>query len=291
MTTMKRMTALALLSAVAFTAACCSFGPAWRKPKMETPAVFRGKSFGQGNMADLPWQSVLRDGKLTALLTDVFNANRSLASLQHHVEEARQYVTIARAPLFPWIGYSASSSTGMNQQGGAVIAQTGGLTSNPGSAALAASWELDLWGKTRKGVESAAASAQVAQEELNNMRVSLLRQAACGYLQLMMLDEQLRIAHASVESYRESLHLFQNQLEAGIADKLQTASAQAALAAAEAEIPALQMQIAELENTLSTLAGRMPGHIARSSDLKAFADASKVAAGIPADVLARRTPT
>ncbi len=288
MTTMKRMTALALLSAVAFTAACCSFGPAWRKPKMETPAVFRGKSFGQGNMADLPWQSVLRDGKLTALLTDVFNANRSLASLQHHVEEARQYVTIARAPLFPWIGYSASSSKGMNQQGGAAIAQTGGLTSNPGSAALAASWELDLWGKTRKGVESAAASAQVAQEELNNMRVSLLRQAACGYLQLMMLDEQLRIAHASVESYRESLHLFQNQLEAGIADKLQTASAQAALAAAEAEIPALQMQIAELENTLSTLAGRMPGHIARSSDLKAFADASKVAAGIPADVLARR---
>lgn len=288
MATMKKTMAITLLGAVALGAASCSFGPIWRKPQMAVPEVFRGKSFHEGNMADLPWQVVLKDAKLTTLLTDVFNANRSIVALQHNVQAARQYVTIARAPFFPWLGYSASSSKGMNQQGGAAIAQTGGITTNPGAAALSASWELDLWGKTRKGVESAMASAQAAQEELNNLRVSLLRQVACGYLQLMMLDEQLRIAHASVESYRESLHLFQNQLEAGIADKLQTASAQAALSAAEAEIPALQMQIAELENTLSALAGRMPGHIARSGNLQAYAEASRVAAGIPADVLARR---
>ena len=288
MATMKKTMAITLLGAVALGAASCSFGPMWRKPQMAVPEVFRGKSFHEGNMADLPWQVVLKDAKLTSLLTDVFNANRSIIALQHNVQAARQYVTIARAPLFPWLGYSASSSKGMNQQGGAAIAQTGGVTTNPGAAALSASWELDLWGKTRKGVESAMASAQSTQEELNNLRVSLLRQVACGYLQLMMLDEQLRIAHASVESYRESLHLFQNQLEAGIADKLQTASAQAALSAAEAEIPALQMQIAELENTLSALAGRMPGRIARSENLQAYAKASRVAAGIPADVLARR---
>ncbi len=288
MATMKKTMAITLLGVVALGAASCSFGPIWRKPKMAVPAVFRGKSFHEGNMADLPWQVVLKDAKLTSLLTDVFNANRSMAALQHNVQAARQYVTIARAPLFPWLGYSASSSKGMNQQGGAAIAQMGGVTTNPGASALSASWELDLWGKTRKGVESAKANAQAVQEELNNLRVSLLRQVACGYLQLMMLDEQMRITRASVESYRETLHLFQNQLEVGIADKLQTGSAQAALSAAEAEIPALQMQITELENTLSVLAGRMPGPIARSGNLRAYAEASKVAAGIPADVLARR---
>lgn len=282
---MKKATAL-LLAALCTTA--CTFGPKWKKPEMPVPAEFRGKSVGQGNMADLPWQSVLHDAHLAGLLTDVFTANRSLTALYHNVDVARQYVTVARVPLFPFVGYGGSSSKGMNQQGGANIAQTGGITTNPGSLSMSASWELDLWGKNRRGVESASASAQAAQEEFNNLRISLLRQAACGYLQLLMLDEQLRITRASVESYRESLNLFNNQLEYGVADKLQTASAQAALSAAEAEIPALEMQIAELENTLSALAGRMPGHIARGGSLRSFAAASTVAAGIPADVLARR---
>lgn len=255
---------------------------------MPVPDEFRGKTLGTGNMADLPWQAVLKDAKLQALLNDVFEANRSLVAMRHNVDIAREYVTIARVPLFPWAGYSASTSKGMNSQGGANIAQTGGFTTNPGAAALSASWELDLWGKNRRGVESAVASAAATAEEFNNLRISLLRQVACGYLQLLMLDEQLRITRSSIEYYRESCRLFQHQLDAGIADKLQTASAEAALAAAEAEVPALEMQIAELENTLSVLAGRMPGRIERGGTLKSFAAASSVAAGIPADVIARR---
>ena len=255
---------------------------------MPVPEEFRGKMVGTSNMADLPWQSVLKDANLQNLLTDVFAANRDLRALQYNVDAARQYVTIAAAPLFPWVGYGASTSKGMNSQGGAGVAQTGGITTNPGSAALSASWELDLWGRMRNGVESARASAAAAQENLHNLRISLLRQAACGYLQLLMLDEQLRITRSAAESYRKSLNLFQDQLEAGYADKLQITSAQAPLAAAEAEIPALEMQIAELENTLSVLAGRMPGRIARSGSLSSFAAASKVASGIPAQVIARR---
>ncbi len=268
--------------------ASCTFGPDWSTPEMPVPAEFRGPSVAESSMADLPWQQVLHDSKLQALLEDVFNNNRSLQALQHNVDAAGQYITIARASLFPWVGYNASTSKGMNQSGGAAVAQMGGDTANPGAASASASWELDLWGKTRKEVESASATAQSVQEQFHGLRVSLMRQVACGYLQLLMLDEQLEISKASVESYRDSLQLFQNQVEGGVADKLQTTSAAAALAAAEAEIPRLQSQIAELENTLSVLAGRMPGPIARGGSLKSFAAASKVAAGIPADVIARR---
>ena len=285
MTSMKKVTILALAT---LCTSACTLGPIWKKPDMDVPEVFRGKTIGKGNMADLQWQTVLRDAKLTSLLNDVFAANRDLRALWHNVDAARQYVTVARAPLFPWVGYGASTSKGMNSQGGAAIAQTGGVTTNPGSASLSASWELDLWGKTRRSVESAEASAAAAMENFNNLRISLLRQVACGYLQLLMLDEQLRITRSSVDSYRESLQLFQYQVEAGIASNLQTASAQAALAAAEAEIPAIEMQITELENTLSVLAGRMPGRISRGGTLSGFAAASRVASGIPADVLARR---
>lgn len=284
---MNKTAILILAGAAAFTTAC-TFGPIWTKPEMPVPAEFRGNGIGGSSMAELPWQSVLRDPNLQNLLTDVFENNRSLEALAHNVDAARQYVTIARAPLFPWLGYGASTSKGMNQSGGAGIAQMGGVTTNPGSVSASASWEIDLWGKTRKGVESAEASADEAQEQLNALRASLLRQVSTGYLQLLLLDEQLRITRASVASYRETLQLFRDQQSAGVADRLQTASAEAALAAAEAGIPSLEMQIAEMENTLSALAGRMPGHISRGGSLSSFANASKVSSGIPADVLARR---
>jgi len=284
---MKKSAVLILAGTVAL-ATSCKLGPSWTEPNMEVPAVFRGNSIGGGTMADTPWQSVIKDKNLIALLTDVFNNNRSLETMKHNVDAARQYVTIARAPIFPWFGYGASTSKGMNSQGGAGVAQTGGVTTNPGSIAASASWELDIWGKTRRDVESAEASAQEAQEQLHNLRASLLRQVATGYLQLLMLDEQLRITRESAESYRDSLKLFTDQFGTGIADGLQVASAKAALAAAEAEIPAIEMQIASLENTLSVLAGRMPGHIARGGSLQQFVSRSKVSAGIPADVIARR---
>lgn len=276
-----------LAGAVVLTTAC-TLGPIWEKPQMEVPAVFRGAGMSGSNMADLPWQAVMKDGNLQALLNDVFANNRSIAALQHNVEAARQYVTIARAPMFPWLGYGASTSKGMNSAGGANITNTGSTTANPGSAALSASWELDIWGRTRRGVESAEASAMEAEEELNNLRISLMRQVATGYLQLLMLDEQLRITRESIDSYSNTLRLFNDQLKEGVVDLLQVSSAKAALAAAQAEAPALEMQIAALENTLSMLAGRVPGKIARSGSLKSYMNASRVAAGIPADVLSRR---
>ena len=281
---MKRALLLSL-AGVAGLAASCTFGPIWSTPEMPVPAEFRGNGLAGSTMADLPWQQVLKDENLQKLLDDVFANNRSLEAMMHNVDSARRYITVARAPMFPSVGYLAQASKGASNP---ATISTASETRIPGAAGLSASWELDIWGKTRKGVESAEAQALAAEEGLNNLRISLMKQVASGYLRLIMLDEQLKIANDAVSSYRESLKLFENQLEGGVADRLQTASAQAALSAAEAQIPNLQMQIAEMENTLSVLAGRAPGAIARGGNMMAFANASGVAAGIPADVIARR---
>ena len=281
---MKRALLLSL-AGVAGLAASCTFGPIWSTPEMPVPAEFRGNGLAGSTMADLPWQQVLKDENLQKLLDDVFANNRSLEAMMHNVDSARRYITVARAPMFPSVGYLAQASKGASNP---ATISTASETRIPGAAGLSASWELDIWGKTRKGVESAEAQALAAEEGLNNLRISLMKQVASGYLRLIMLDEQLKIANDAVASYRESLKLFENQLEGGVADRLQTASAQAALSAAEAQIPNLQMQIAEMENTLSVLAGRAPGAIARGGNMMAFANASGVAAGIPADVIARR---
>lgn len=277
------------LAATGLLLSSCSFGPAWNgAPEMPVPTEFRGACITESNMSDLAWQEVLRDPQLQSLLNDVMTRNGSLEAMQHNVEAAHHYVTMAAAPLFPWFNYGANTTKGMNSSGGAAVVHTSSTTTNPGSMALNASWELDVWGKTRKGVESAVASADGADASYGAMRISLMRQVACGYLQLIMLDEQLKIAKDSVESYRESLELFQAQQDGGLGTGLQTAAAQAALAAAEAQVPNIESQIAALENTLSALAGREPGPIARGGSMMRFAEASKVAAGIPAQVLARR---
>lgn len=284
-----KTTSLLSLAAAGLLLSSCALGPVWNgAPEMPVPAEFRGAGISESNMSDLAWQEVLSDPNLQALLNDVLEQNGSLEAMQHNVEQAYHYVTMAAAPIFPWFNYGANTAKGMNSSGGAAVVHTTSTTSNPGSMALNASWELDIWGKTRKGIESAEASADSANASFGAMRISMMRQVACGYLQLIMLDEQLGIAKEAVESYRESLALFQEQQEGGVGTGIQTAAAQAALAAAEAQVPALESQIVALENTLSSLAGRTPGHIHRSGSMGAFAAASKVAPGIPAQVLARR---
>lgn len=194
---------------------------------------------------------------------------------------ARQYITITEAPLFPWADYSGSVSKGSNYTGGS-IAQTTGTTLTPGAIDAGISWELDIWGKTRRMTEAARADYLASEEGQRALMLSLLRQVADSYLQLLQLDEQLAIVQKSVESYSESLRLFDEQLEGQVGDRLQVASAKAALASSQAQIPAIQVQIANLENAVSVLAGRAPRHIRRSGSTRDIAYNVKVPAGIPA---------
>ena len=163
---MKRSIILGLAGAAGLVASC-SFGPMWSTPEMPVPAEFRGAGVSDSTMADLPWQQVLNDAHLQALLNDVFANNRSLEAVMHNVESARRYITVARAPMFPSLGYLAQGSKGASSP--ATVA-TANETTIPGSGGLSASWELDIWGKTRKGIESAEAQALAAEESFNNLR-------------------------------------------------------------------------------------------------------------------------
>ena len=117
--------AILFLAAALVMSTGCKVGPDWSKPNMAMPAAFRGGCIGSGSMADTPWQSVISDSNLKSLLNDVFSNNRSLEAMQRNVNAARQYVTIARAPIFPWFGYGAHSSKGMNSSVGSKVQREG----------------------------------------------------------------------------------------------------------------------------------------------------------------------
>lgn len=277
----------AVLLGTAFTVSSCMMGPDFKPVDMPMPAAFRGAPASTESIADLPWWKVLKNKDLQDLLTDTYNNNRDLKATMARVEQARQYITVTEAPLFPWASYTANLSKGSNYASG-IVTQTNGTTQSSGTIIGGVSWELDLWGKTRRMTEAARADYMASEEGQRALMLSLLRQVADSYLQLLQLDEQLAIVQKSVESYSESLRLFSEQLEGQVGDRLQVASAKAALSSSQAQIPAIEAQIANLENAVSVLAGRQPGHIRRSGSTRDIAYNVKVPAGIPAYILSRR---
>ncbi|MFR6355128.1 TolC family protein, partial [Akkermansia sp.] len=276
-----------ILLGTAVTASSCMMGPDFKPVDMPMPAAFRGAGASTESIADLPWWKVFKNKDLQDLLTDTYNNNRDLKAAMARVEKARQYITVTEAPLFPWADYAGGLSKGANYTSGNIV-QTTGTTLTPGMIDGGISWELDIWGKTRRLTEAARADYLASEEGQRALMLSLLRQVADSYLQLLQLDEQLAIVQKSVESYSECLRLFDEQLEGQVGDKLQVSSAKAALASSQAQIPAIEAQIANLENAVSALAGRAPGHIRRSGSLRDISYNIKVPAGIPAYILSRR---
>ena len=147
----------AILLGTAFAASSCMMGPDFKPVDMPMPAAFRGAPAATESIADLPWWKVFKNKDLQDLLTDTYNNNRDLKAAMARVEKARQYITITEAPLFPWADYSGSVSKGSNYTGGSIV-QTTGTTLTPGALAAGISWELDIWGKTRRMTEAARAA-------------------------------------------------------------------------------------------------------------------------------------
>ena len=118
--------------------------------------------------------------------------------------------------------------------------------------------------------------------------ISLIGEVAQNYFQLLALDKQLEIARESTNSFGESLNIFNERLQGGVASKLETSSAEALMDAAAATIPELEQQVALQENQLSVLLGQNPGAILRGNVSLEKQASPEVPAGLPSALLERR---
>ena len=167
----------------------------------------------------------------------------------------------------PAVGYEANADRGRNAQLGNAFTQGKGATGNGFDGYLAAAWELDLWGRVRRLDEAARSQYLATEDARRGVQLSLVSEVATDYFELLELDEELAIAHRATDAFGESLKLFNRQLEGGVASRLDTESAEAAMAASAARIPAIEMEITIKENEISVLVGRTPGPVARGARL------------------------
>ncbi len=268
----------------------CAMGPDYRRQKTSLPESFRGASApGTNSIADLPWWTLFRDPVLVDLVEVAMTNNYDLKRIVAQVEQARQQITVARSPLFPQLGYQGLLGRGQNAVAGVPSPSSGQTLTTP-MALGSLSWELDVWGQIRRMTEAARAQYLATQEGQRNMRLMITCDVATAYLELLTLDAQLAILRNATNAYAGTLKIFQDRLAGGVASRLETDRASAALAKAAASVPEWERRVVVAENAINLLLGRPPGTVPRGSlavgEQTAFGP--EVPAGLTSDLLRRR---
>ena len=288
---LRTATALAL---VASTAACM-VGPDYSRPSVETPLAFKQGGVREDSAAYVAsrkgwrparpndgaergdWWRVFKDPTLDRLirLVDVDNQNLRVSVAAYR--QARAFVAQAQAALYPTV-IGAPSIT---------RSRTAGNERTSVSIQGQANWELDLFGRIRRDIESEVATAQASAADLAAVRLAIQAELATNYMQLRYQDSLQKLLNETVEAYKKSVAITENQYNAGVAARSDVITAQTQLQTTQASAIATGLQRAIFEHAIATLIGRPPSELSLSAALLPVRPPA-VPVGIPSDLLERR---
>lgn len=277
------MRRLALLLAAGTLAGC--LGTPYERPPLTVPAQFRISTAETPGAADTQWWTGFGDPVLDQLVTEALANNDDLRIAAARVDEFHGAMVTTRAPLFPGIGYSASS--GQEKPSRQVAGPGNDAVRTTTAGGFTAGWEIDVWGRIRNLTAAANADWKASDADRRAAVLSVVGATVSGYVTLLSLDEQLRTAEGTVESRRKALDVFEKRHAGGVISGVELAQARSAYELAAGAVPVLQQQVAQQENALSLLLGRNPGPIARGRRLPEI-ETPVVPAGLPSDVLTQR---
>jgi len=260
-----------------------------RQNAVAVPATWQQATLTPGSLdpADLStWWTRFNDPVLSELITDALRSSPDVRSALSRIAEYRARRDLERAALFPSLDANVSGGRTRTTNRDTNVRTTGETY----SAALDASWQVDLFGRQRQTLAAAAADLARIEENYYGAQVSLAAAVASAYVSLRSAEAQLTVVRHSLGTRGETVQLTEWREQAGTGDALATQQARATLESARASLPALQLTITQARNQLALLTGRNPGSLdpmlALPHDVpSAPAD---LATGIPAEVLRQR---
>jgi len=249
----RRLLAAAMIAAMTG----CALAPAYEAPAVAIPANYKESGdWVQATPADDAargaWWTVFNDPMLNELAAAVQVSNQNVAAAGAAYAQARALVAGQRAALFPTVSLDGSA----DRAGGSGASSS--RRGNSYQASLGATWEPDLWGRLRGGVESAGASAQASAADLAAATLSAQGELAANYLNLRESDVQSELLGATIAGYQRVLQITRNRYEAGVAPKTDVLQSETQLASAQADQVNLQRQRAQLEHAIAVLMGKAP---------------------------------
>jgi multidrug efflux system outer membrane protein len=236
------------------------------------------------SFADQAWWGVFNDDALKGLIAEALRNGYDVRLAAARVAEAEANAGIVRSEYFPALTPQVQVGHGQSS----LFSSGAGAVGTLAQVNLGLSWEVDLWGRIRRANEAALAQVLASEEARRAVYLSLVSEVATTYFQLRQLDLQLEIARRTTAAFQGTFDLFNRRLQGGAASALETASAEALLAATAANVPDLERQIVAQENQLAFLLGRNPGPIPRGAVLNDQFLPPDIPPGLPSDLLKRR---
>jgi NodT family efflux transporter outer membrane factor (OMF) lipoprotein len=249
------------------------------------------EGLAEGDADYQTWWQALEDPQLDSLISRAGQNNLDLKLAYARIAEARAQLGIAKGERYPDLdGFGASQRQRLSEGVSGLVPPPAKRTDTFRDIGVEAIWELDLWGRVRRSVESAEANYEASLENYRDVMVVLFADVGSNYLLLRALQERLRLALANVELQRETLKLVEARNKAELAPKLEVRQAELNLATTESAVPALQAAIVQTINRIGVLLGEQPGvlHAELQGSAPIPGPPASVATGIPADLVRRR---
>ena len=293
----KRRAAVVVLAPALMLFTGCMIGPDFSRPKVavsDTWLETRDPRINTASATYRKWWTAFNDPVLDRLVERAYQGNLSLRQAGVRVLQARAQLGIAIGEVFPQtqqaVGSVAYNRTSDRAPSGAFGGGSGPFQFWQSQVGVQASWELDFWGRIRRGIQSTEASLLATLADYDSTLVTLTADVANNYIAIRMADERIRIARENADVQNGILKITDVRFRFGTATRRDVEQARSSLLNTQASIPPLAAQRRQAQDALSVLLGMPPSDLgdvlAGSSGIPAAPP--DVIVGIPADLLRRR---
>ncbi|MGZ5893513.1 MAG: efflux transporter outer membrane subunit [Caldimonas sp.] len=283
------------LAGIALLLGGCVAGPDYVRPQVATPPAWKIEApWRAGAPADEapkgPWWQRFGDPRLDALQQQAIAHSPTLELAAARLEQARALVRVAAAGALPAAslgGRVARQRISANRPLSNYASPNFATVQDDILPSLSVSYEIDLAGRTRRGVEGAQASAEQAAADLENTRLLVGTDLASAYFNLRAIDIELDVLSRSIDLQRRSLDFVSTRHDLGVASGLDVGQQQALLDTTLTQVDLLRRQRSQFEHAVGTLAGTPAPAFELAPDIGEL-EPPRVPLGIPSDVLQRR---
>lgn len=237
----------------------CNLTPEYQRPQTALPDTWLAasdKTAEKNAAVEATWWKGFKSAELNKLVDTAVESNNDLLAALERIEQARASVKISGASLLP--SADASGGTGWNYSD----SSTGGSSKRGTvSGGVSVSYEVDLFGRNRAGVDAAKANLRSTMYDRDALSLVVKGDVAKTYFQILNLRERMNLANNNLDNSRQVLRIVEARYNAGSASALDVARQKTSLSTAEAAVTALRNQAQLAENALSILLGRAPSNL------------------------------
>ncbi|HEY8998109.1 MAG TPA: efflux transporter outer membrane subunit [Edaphobacter sp.] len=278
-------------------AAGCKVGPAYKAPTMQAPPAYSENgaqppaNWSVAAPADEAnrgaWWAVYSDAQLNHLEEQCASANLTIAAATQAYDQSHALVQSVRSSLFPSVSLGASATRNRISSYRPLRPTTAPNYYWDFLIPLNISWDPDIWGRIRRQVESASASAQASAADLANTRLSLQGTLAASYFQIRGIDLQAKLLRSSVDAYAQTLTLTEDRRKGGLASESDVEQAKTQLEQTRAQLIDLGVQRSRLEHAIAVLIS-VPAQTFKVEENPLAGDPPVTPTGVPSELLQRR---